>query len=610
MSKALLRIVTVSISISLFSIWLLSGCSSGVSTTTESTSDPAVRQQDDLTTTPVFPHRAVCSGGTYHCKSRVRTQSDGTTIQSFATAVEGFGPADLASAYALNTSATPGATIAVVDAFGYANAAADLATYRSNFGLPPCTVASGCLTIVNQSGKTSPLPAAPSASDDWTVETALDLDMASSACPNCKLLLVQATDDVSNGLFLAQQAAVNLGATVISNSWGGPDTSKQGPSEETFFNHPGVGEFVASGDQGFDDQASPAADYPATSAFVTAVGGTNLVKSTSAARGWTERAWGPYTAQTGAGGSDCSQDIPKPSYQTNTVCSFRAASDVAAVADPNTGVAVYNNGPSNSGWAVVGGTSAASPFVAGVYALTGHAAAGPSFSYANPTDFNDVTAGSNDSCNSILCKCGTGWDGPTGNGTPNGAALAKSTCTAACSGKACGNDGCGGSCGTCPTGDTCTSSGQCSSTCTPACTGKSCGSDGCSGSCGTCPTGDTCSSAGQCTSGSSCAHPICSTGARLTASCDPCATKICSKDSFCCQDDWDAQCVSEVSSICGESCGTGGTCAHSICSTGSKLTSSCNSCATEICGKDPFCCQSDWDSQCVGEVSSICGESC
>src|SRR5262249_52096743 len=154
-------------------------------------------------------------------------------------------------------------------------------------------------------------------------------------------------------------------------------------------------------------------------------------------------------------GSSCSKSIAKPSYQTNSVCTFRAAADVAAVADPNTGVAVYNNGPSSNGWGVIGGTSAASPFVAGVYALTGHSAVGPSYAYANTSSYFDVTTGSNGSCTTAMCKSGAGWDGPTGIGSPNGSALGSggTMCTPNCSGRDCGNDGCGGSCGSCPSGD-------------------------------------------------------------------------------------------------------------------------------------------------------------
>jgi subtilase family serine protease len=117
--------------------------------------------------------------------------------------------------------------------------------------LPACTTASGCLTIVNQSGATSPLPSAPPSNDDWTVETALDLDMASAACPNCKLLLVQADDDQGDGLYTAQGTAVSLGATVVSNSWGGPEQAgSPATATESYFNHPGVGIFVAAATPG------------------------------------------------------------------------------------------------------------------------------------------------------------------------------------------------------------------------------------------------------------------------------------------------------------------------------------------------------------------------
>jgi hypothetical protein len=503
----------------------------------------------------------------------------------------GFGASDLASAYALNTTATPGATIAVVDAYGYANAASDLAAYRTQMGLPSCTVANGCLKIVNQSGATSPLPKAPPSNDDWTVETALDLDMASAACPNCKLLLVQANDDTSDGLYVAQATAASLGATVISNSWGGPESSSDpATGYESYFNISNVGIFAASGDDGYDN-GGQGANYPATSAYVTAVGGTSLVKSSSVTRGWTETAWG--TSSNGEGGSGCSLSIPKPSWQKNSACSFRASSDVSAVGDPNTGLAVYN--ASNGGWIVVGGTSAATPFVAGVYALTGHAKSGPSFPYANAGDYYDVTSGTNGSCGNVLCTAGAGWDGPTGMGTPNGKALAGSgttTCTPACTGKTCGSDGCGGTCGTCATGTTCNSGGTCSTTtCTPACTGKTCGSDGCGGTCGTCATGSTCNSGGTCTS-----------------TCTPsCSGKTCGSDG----------CGGTCGSCsAGSTCSTAGTCTststctHAICSTGKKLKSTCDSCATTICSDDPYCCQVKWDSICVSEVSSICGEGC
>jgi hypothetical protein len=533
---------------------ILAACASA-----ERTDDPGDRAVEELATIPQMPHDAVCSGGRWSCQARIRT--DGNHAVAQAATPSGLRPADLVSAYKLNTALGAGATIAIVDAFNYPNAESDLASYRSQFGLPACTKANGCLKIVNQSGAASPLPANSPAGDDWTVEAALDLDMASAACPKCKLILVEAQDDMGDGLFQSQNGAAGLGATVISNSWGGPSDGSDA-SLESFFNHTGVGIFVASGDSG---NTGTTPDYPSTSAFVTAVGGTSLVKSTNA-RGWTEGAW------SGAG-SSCSKLIAKPPWQTQTVCSHKAAADVSAVADPNTGVAVFNAG--SGGWIVVGGTSAASPLVAGIYAAFSLGNASPSYAYQHTNQYFDVTTGKNGTCGTLLCNSAAGWDGPTGIGTPNGSVL-------------------GGA-----------------STCVPTCSGKACGDDGCGGSCGSCGSGQTCSAAGQCMGGATCSHPICSTGGHLTASCDTCAAEICAADSFCCSANgtWDSVCVGEVASVCHQSCG-GGTCAHAICSTGSKLTATCDSCATEICAQDGFCCNTTWDSQCVSEVSSICHEAC
>jgi hypothetical protein len=520
--------------------------------------DDGDRQTDELGTIPQEPHSAVCSGGKFACKARIRTDSN-HAIKPFVTP-QGLGPADLASAYKLDPAKTSTATIAIVDAFAYPNAASDLATYRSQFGLPPCTVANGCLIIDNAQGAGN----AP-AGDDWTVEAALDLDLASAACPTCKLLLVNAKDDQGNGLFTAQhQAANHAGVVAISDSWGGPSDGTDLTEDSQFFNIPNVNIFVASGDSG-NTGSTP--DVPSTLAHVIGVGGTSLVKSTTATRGWTEGAWN-------GAGSSCSTLTTTPTFQASisTGCAKRAAADVSAVADPNTGLAVFNAG--SGGWIVVGGTSASSPFVAGVYARYGLAKSNDaSFAYAHASQFFDVTTGKNGTCGGKLCNAGAGWDGPTGLGTPNGAVLGGTT------------------------------------TCTPNCTGKTCGDDGCGGTCGSCGSGQTCSPGGTCTGGGSCSHPICSTGGSLTASCDTCAAQICAADSFCCSSSWDSICVGEVATVCHQTCG-GGTCAHPICSTGTKLTASCDTCAASICAVDSFCCNNTWDSQCVGEVSSVCHQTC
>ena len=197
--------------------------------------------------------------------------------------------------------------------------------------------------------------------------------------------------------------AVTLGATVVSNSYGGAEDSSTALSETLYYRHPGVLITASSGDSGFG------VSYPASSAYVTAVGGTSLTAG-GGARGWSETAW------SGAG-SGCSAVITKPSWQHDTGCGTRMVADVAAVADPSTGVAVYDQGA----WAIYGGTSVASPIVAAIYALTGNGAVDGSYSYAHAGSFYDTTWGANGTCTpSYECTAGPGYDGPTGNGSPNG----------------------------------------------------------------------------------------------------------------------------------------------------------------------------------------------
>jgi hypothetical protein len=373
--------------------------------------DQTEAEADD---SPSTTTKAICppGAGRIRCYARRVTSRDGRPVHAESTP-SGFGAKDIADAYALDTSTDPHATIAIADAYGYERAEADLAVYRRQYDLPPCTVASGCLTIVNQRGETSPLPPEPPDEADWRFETALDLDMASAACPKCKLLLIQSDRDQDPGLFEVQPVAARLGATVISDSWGAVE-GKYGPApgNEHYFDL-NVGIFAAGGDEGYnqsDGETGPS--YPATSAFVTAVGGTVLTKS-AGGRGWTETTWS-------GSGSNCSRSIAKPGWQTvSSSCRFRAASDVAAVAQ---GVATYNK--SGGGWSTALGTSVSAPIVAGIYALTGHASDGPALAYRHPEAYFDTTRGSNGSCGSVLCKAGVGWDGPTGVGSPNGAVLA------------------------------------------------------------------------------------------------------------------------------------------------------------------------------------------
>lgn len=107
-----------------------------------------------------------------------------------------------------------------------------------------------------------------------------------------------------------------------------------------------------------------------------------------------------------------------------------------------------------------------------------------------------------------------------------------------------------------------------------------------------------------------CAHPLCSEGGPVDAQCHPCAATVCAQDPFCCSSGWDALCTAHVATMCNESCDAPSACDHEICQEGGPLDASCDSCAASICAQDPFCCSSGWDSICVAEVQSICGQSC
>jgi hypothetical protein len=326
-----------------------------------------------------------------------------------AATPSGFGPTSLQSAYALpGSTAGSGQTVAIVDAYNDPNAAADLATYRSQYGLSACTVANGCFRQVNQNGATSPLPTSDTG---WAGEISLDIDMVSAICPNCNILLVEANSASDADLYAAVNRAVTMGAKFVSNSWGGSEYSGQTADDESTFNHPGVAITASSGDDGYG------ASYPATSKYLTAVGGTHLTTASNT-RGWTETAWSDA-------GSGCSSYDAKPTWQTvTTSCTKRAESDVSAVGDPATGVAVYQTYGA-TGWQVYGGTSVSAPIIASVYALAGAPASTSypaSFPYSHTANLNDVTSGSNGSCGAPICTAGTSWDGPTGLGTPAGIA--------------------------------------------------------------------------------------------------------------------------------------------------------------------------------------------
>ncbi|MEU1596445.1 carboxypeptidase regulatory-like domain-containing protein [Streptomyces sp. NPDC005708] len=364
------------------------------------------------------PAERVCAApkpGDYSCFALRRTDKRAPARLAADVMPPGFGPADLQSAYNLPASGGGGRTIAIVDAMDDPNAEADLAAYRDKYGLPPCTTVNGCFTKVSQRGGTD----YPAPDQGWAGEISLDLDMVSAAAPDAKILLVEADNPNGDDLGAAVDEAVALGAKYVSNSYGtqyDEEESGEDPSETTtsdvHYNHPGVAIVASAGDSGYG------VSYPAASQYVTSVGGTSLVKDSGNTRGWSESVWGGT-------GSGCSQYESKPAFQHDTGCANRSVADVSAVADPATGVAVYQT-YGGTGWAVYGGTSASAPVIASTYAVAGSPAPGTypnSYPYQHPAALNDVTAGSNGGCSpEYLCTAGTGYDGPTGLGSPNGVA--------------------------------------------------------------------------------------------------------------------------------------------------------------------------------------------
>jgi subtilase family serine protease len=348
---------------------------------------------------------AAAPAGTAACDAHVVTDAN---LHPLATTTYqgGYSPTQLRTAYGLAGGSAP--TVAIVDAYANPNAASDLAAYRSQFGL-----GSASLTQVNQSGGSI---STVSGNTGWGQEEMLDLEMVSAICPSCPILYVGANSASFSDLGAAVDTAASRGAKVISNSYGGKEFSTE-TSVAGHYNHSGVAITVSSGDSGYGVQV------PAAFNTVTAVGGTTLTLNANGTRS-SETVW------SGAG-SGCSAYITKPSWQHDAACSRRTVADVAADADPNTGVAVYDTYGSTGGanWYVFGGTSVAAPIIGSVYARSGNTGSVPAaLAYSAPAgSLYDVTSGNNGRCvhgrttdGAYLCTGEVGYDGPSGNGAPIG----------------------------------------------------------------------------------------------------------------------------------------------------------------------------------------------
>jgi subtilase family serine protease len=356
--------------------------------------------------------------GTDSCFALYRTQTsvnraiaEGMTGQ--AARPKGLTPLQIEQAYRLPISRRSHQTVAVSIAYNTPHLAHYLTVYRKYFGLPPCTVKSGCFRVVNQNGGKK-LPQSGVGSG-WDLEVTLDVSMISVACPHCHILVVEADNDGLGPLGITDKTAARLGAQVISNSYGQPENGLAMTYAHYYqLKHHTV--VVAAGDYGFTS-----ANFPANLTNVTSVGGTQLTRSHGPRR-WRDSVW---NNDIGAGGSGCSAYVPRPSWQHKTACPGRTVADVAAVAWY---VPIYNK--TYGGWVTVAGTSISAPLIAGVYGLAGNGDRVTTKDlYLHARSLFHVGIGNNAwpglspkiRCgDDYLCVATPGYNAPTGLGTPDG----------------------------------------------------------------------------------------------------------------------------------------------------------------------------------------------
>ena len=354
---------------------LLTGCGAGAGSTAVPPQGGAGTQGSGRIPqySRAVPGTSTVGAGEFGCYVQLNVAVQPVADPNAAT-IAGYTAADLRSAYGLPpaSSAPPtGPLIAIVAAYDDPSAESDLAIYRQRFGLAPCTSAGGCFTKVQARGSGAVY------NQRWAEEISLDLAMASAACPACRLALVEAQNGNPNVLLQAVDTAAALNPAAVSNSYGIPEGSST-PNQAGHYNHPGIAMVASTGDDG-------TVQFPASSANVIAVGGTVLAHDASA-RGWHESTW----INSGAG---CSTTTPTPAWQTGSACTMRSVPDISFVAGLNPGIAVYDS--NDGGWIALGGTSAGSPFVAGLYAQAndfGTGVLGAPSIYANLASLNAVDA--------------------------------------------------------------------------------------------------------------------------------------------------------------------------------------------------------------------------
>jgi Subtilase family len=434
------------------------------------------------------------------------TRSHAMALAKASEGAYGLRPQDLRSAYfpgeQPDAPASEPQTVALVDAYNDLDAEADLKVFAEEFDLPECEADNGCFKQVNQKGEAGNLPFPNSEqsrlemeilcenktvdqsireaacqeveeADEWALETSVDIEVVHAVCQNCHIDLVEAESGEYTSLEAAEDAAVQIGATEVSNSWGGEEPL--GDSEA--FNHPGTVITVAAGDSGYlnwdmsqeraekENMKMGGVNYPASSPHVVAVGGTDLVLNGSTEARSSETAW------SGSGGG-CSLWFMAQEWQRDVSdwsrvgCEERrAVADISAEADPYPGVAIYDSVPYARtgsglgaagvlGWTTIGGTSVASPIIAAMFALAGgaHGIEYPAqtlYSHLGAASLYDATEGASGQCGgdysagcsgsmdplspsdcgreALICNAAGGYDGPSGVGAPNGVEAFKPT---------------------------------------------------------------------------------------------------------------------------------------------------------------------------------------
>ena len=320
-----------------------------------------------------------------------------------------------------SSSGGKGQTIALIEAYDDPNIEADLAIFDMQFGLPACTHMNGCFKKISATG------VVPKVNAGWSLETSLDVEWAHAIAPQANILLVEAASDSLTDLLRAVVVAAEQKANVISMSWGVPEFSAETEIDSIFQAFSSIALVAASGDGGFG------VVYPAASPYVLAVGGTTIEV------GYSKQGVGHRLGETAwsASSGGISQFEPPSLAQSVFLTAFpsRAVPDIAYLADPYTGLAVFDSMPYQGyyGWLQVGGTSAGAPqwsaLIAVASSSVGHAINTAQAGYALYSSLGsaslplfDITIGTNGLCGTA-CLASSGYDLVTGLGTPKASAV-------------------------------------------------------------------------------------------------------------------------------------------------------------------------------------------